>query len=133
MSISQEQLNLIDAMDSIQTMFKLIGKSQNDATVVHHQYAFDNSPGFNILLDNMRFELTSNDSRVRFSIPHEEDSFEAFKEFILIDLGFKDVKCQERSGIKYIFEIDLNEQLKSEEGIHSIVELAGKVFHLNKP
>lgn len=126
--ITDDQRKLIEAVEAVHLACQLKTNEDLSLDVTFHHQACNNAPGWNIFMNNTRFELGYQHNKVRFSIPHNEDECESFTRFLTEDLGFKDYSKQVRTGIKYIFELDLDELIYTDDGIDKISKLTNRIL-----
>lgn len=129
-SIPKEQEMLFEAIEAINAAYLLSG-DKNEINIAFHNQAINNSPGWNVFLKNMRFEFGYQQSKVKFSLPPDEDKYAEFKDFLENTLKIKNYKTTHRTGIKYIVEIELEEYIYDKKGIKKIVILTNKILELS--
>jgi hypothetical protein len=126
--ISDEQKQLIDAVEAVHLACQLSSKEHLNINVTFHHQACNNTPGWNIFMNNARFELGYQYSKVRFSLPPDEDECQEFTVFLTEKLGFANYTSKYKTGIKYIFELDLDELIYTEDGIDKISKLTNRIL-----
>lgn len=126
--ITSEQQSLIDAVQSVHVACTLSGQSDLDISVVYHHHACNNLPGYNIFMNNLRFELGYEHSVVRFSLPPDEDKYLEFKKYLTEKLGFNNFSENYKVGIKYVFEVEFGEIIYAIDGIERISKLTSKIL-----
>jgi len=125
--VPNEQKKLLDAVEAV-NIANLMAGGADEINISFHNQAINNAPGWNIFLKNMRFEFGYQQSKVRFSLPPNEDNFEEFKTFL--ESNFEKYTVTHRIGIKYILEVDLEEYIYDDDGIKKITILTNKVLNV---
>jgi len=126
--VPKEQQRLLEAVEAVNIAYLMTGDTDNDIQIAFHNQAINNSPGWNIFLKNMRFEFGYQQSKVRFSLPPDEEKFENFKIFLENSLCIKNYSVTPRIGIKYILEIELEDYIYDDDGIVKITQLTNKIL-----
>lgn len=126
--ISDEQQRLIDAIEAVHLACTLSGKSDLKINVIFNHLACNNKPGWNVLMDSARFEFGYEDSKVRFSIPPNEEECNNFKKFLIEELNLSKFVETYRIGIKYLFEIEFDDFIYTNEGIDKISKLTDRIL-----
>ncbi|MNJ90565.1 hypothetical protein D3C87_81640 [compost metagenome] len=126
--ISDEQQRLIDAIQAVHLACMLNGKSDLTINVIFNDLACNNKPGWNVLMNSARFEFGYEDSKVRCSIPPDEEECREFKRFLTEDLNLNKFEEVYRIGIKYLFEIEFDEFIYTDEGIDKISKLTDRIL-----
>lgn len=130
-SIAQEQGDLISAIEGIHAARVLCEDYEEQITITHNYLAFNNSPGLNVFLKNIRLELGYNQNRIKFGIPHDKDKYNDFIHFLVNTLSIFDFDVKEREGIKYLFVIELDQLMYTTKGIEQVVSLINKILDLS--
>lgn len=125
--VPKEQEKLLDAVEAVNIAYLMTG-GIDEINISFHNQAINNSPGWNIFLKNMRFEFGYQQSKVRFSLPPNEENYEEFKIFLESNLKITNYTMKHRVGIKYILEVDLEDLVYNDEGIQKITKLTNKVL-----
>lgn len=126
--ISEDQQSLMDAIEAVHLACKMSGKEDLNINTVFHHQACSNSPGWNIIMNNARFELGYQHNKVRFSLPPDEEEYEKFSEYLTEELGFEEFTSSYRPGIKYVIELNLDELIYTNDGIERISKLTNKIL-----
>lgn len=126
--IPSKQRRILEAIEAVNIAYLMTGQSDSRLSIHFHNQAINNSPGWNIFMKNIRFEFGYNQSRIRFSLPPDEEQFEEFKKFLEEKLNIKNYDVTHRVGIKYIMEIDLDDDIYTDEGVNKIAQLTNKIL-----
>jgi hypothetical protein len=129
-TIAQEQRNLIEVIESIYMACDLSGEATGGLSVTFNHQAINNMPGWNIFLKNIRFELGYNQNRIRFGIPYDKEIFEKFCNFLNKELKIN-YTVKKNIGIKYQFEIGLDQHMYTDEGVKRIASLTNKILEIS--
>lgn len=128
--ISEEQQTLIEAIEAVYFVNKIAEDKDLDLFITPNYYACDGSPGINVFLQKMRFELGYQYNKVKFGIPASLVQFELFCRFL--DNLNLDYHYKEREGIQFLFEIDIDEYLYTDDGIVTMMCLINRVLEMKK-
>jgi hypothetical protein len=131
--MSTEQESLLDVVRAVYLANKMMGKELNDIYASYHYQAVNGQPGWNIFLNNMRFELGYNRTRLRLSLPiTNEEDFGIFAKYLEEALNIPNYSVDQRQGLKYLVEIDFDENIYTDEGLGRISRLTDKVLEYAK-
>lgn len=125
--VPKDQRKLIDIVEAVNLAYTM-NNDEEPMSAVFHSQAVDGAPGYNIFLKNMRFELGYQRSKLKFSIPYDNDELDRFKNFLEHELKINEYDVFPSSGIKYVLEVGLENYIYSDEGIETISKLANKVL-----
>lgn len=126
-SVPKEQEKILEAVEAVNVAFLLSGHESN-LSISFHDQAYNNSPGWNIFLKNIRFEFAHKQSRMRFSLLPDEEVFNDIKNFIDNELRTTDYEITNREGKRYIIELCIHEFIYNDDGIEKISLLTNKIL-----